>query len=123
MCKQVRAAGGKPVFLRGEVVTNPKTGLPQFVPGVYEEEGGRFVPGMVVDTIDGPMFVEGVLHRLVGQMKLPPNPVQLWQIELPNLMSTKAFPRPFDAPCNMESGADAPITGRLAECQKKSESV
>ena len=59
----VRAAGGKPVFLQGEVVVNPKTGLPQFVPGTYDGETGKFVPGMVVDTIDGPMFVEGMLHR------------------------------------------------------------
>ena len=63
MSNQVRAAGGKPVFLQGEVVVNPKTGLPQFVPGTYDGETGKFVPGMVVDTIDGPMFVEGMLHR------------------------------------------------------------
>ena len=69
MSNQVRAAGGKPVFLQGEVVVNPKTGLPQFVPGTYDRETGKFVPGMVVDTIDGPMFVEGMLHRYYRDRK------------------------------------------------------
>ena len=70
----MRAAGGKPVFLQGEVVVNPKTGLPQFVPGTYDGETGKFVPGMVVDTIDGPMFVEGMLHRYSTIYDLSPNP-------------------------------------------------
>jgi hypothetical protein len=62
----VKAAGDKPIFLMGEIIVNPKTGMAQFVPGTYDEESGRFVPGMVVDTIDGPMFVEGLLHRMGG---------------------------------------------------------
>ena len=60
-------------YLQGEVVVNPKTGLPQFVPGRYDDETGKFVPGMVVDTIDGPMFVDGVLHRYLLRIFNVPN--------------------------------------------------
>ena len=97
----VRAAGDKAVFVQGEVVVNPKTGQPQFVPGKYDEESGKFVPGMVVDTIDGPMFVEGVLHRVNGGCeaifvpgKMSPDGTRFVKAEGPSELSVQKITDP-----------------------------
>lgn len=50
------------LFLHGELIINPK-GLPQFIPGIYNENN-EFLPGMVCDTAQKEsLFVEGKLFN------------------------------------------------------------
>lgn len=50
------------VFLHGELIVNPK-GLPQFIPGIYNENN-EFLPGVVCETAQKEsMFVEGKLYN------------------------------------------------------------
>ena len=56
---KVSLGGDEKAFVAGEVVCDAK-GKPQFLPGVYNEEG-VFVPGVTLETLDGQMFVEGKL--------------------------------------------------------------
>ena len=57
------------IFVHGEIITSIK-GLPQFLPGMYSEDG-QFVPGMICDTSKKEtVFVEGKLFSGKGSETL-----------------------------------------------------
>ena len=51
------------VFIYGEIIFNAR-GQPQFLPGIYDETNGNFLPGLVCETSKKEsLFVEGKLFN------------------------------------------------------------
>ena len=51
------------VFIYGEIIFNAR-GQPQFLPGIYDETNGNFLPGLVCETSKkDSLFVEGKLFN------------------------------------------------------------
>ncbi|TRY61200.1 hypothetical protein TCAL_03203 [Tigriopus californicus] len=71
--QMMRLDGNQAVFVPGQTVISEE-GRNEFVCGIFEE-GGKFTPGMTLDSLDGPVFVMGRLCSQEGKTMFVPGKI------------------------------------------------
>lgn len=71
--QMMKLDGNQAVFVPGQIVIT-EDGRSEFVCGIFEE-GGKFTPGMTLDSLDGPVFVMGRLCSQEGKTMFIPGKI------------------------------------------------